>query len=101
MSYNMRKVIAALIVVITIAAWIITIFGIGEVNSIKDLLKLGLDIKGGVYVVMEAETDKTGEELSSLMEQTQAVIENRVNQMGLSEPVVTIEVHKRIRVELP
>ncbi len=101
MSYNMRKVIAALIVVITIAAWIITIFGIGEVNSIKDLLKLGLDIKGGVYVVMEAETDKTGEELSSLMEQTQAVIENRVNQMGLSEPVVTIEGDKRIRVELP
>ena len=87
----MKKVLAALIAAITIAAWVITVFGAGEVNSIKDLLKLGLDIKGGVYVVMEAETDKTGEELSNLMEQTQAVIENRVNQMGLSEPVVTIE----------
>jgi len=101
MSYGMKKVLAALIAAITIAAWVITVFGAGEVNSIKDLLKLGLDIKGGVYVVMEAETDKTGEELSNLMEQTQAVIENRVNQMGLSEPVVTIEGDKRIRVELP
>ena len=35
------------------------------------------------------------------MEQTQAVIEERVNQMGLAEPIVTIEGEKRIRVELP
>lgn len=101
MSYSMRKVLAVLVAIIIIVAWVITVCGIGEVNSIKDLLKLGLDIKGGVYVVMEAETDATGEDLTNLMEQTQAVIENRVNQMGLSEPVVTIEGDKRIRVELP
>ena len=64
-------------------------------------MKLGLDIKGGVYVVMEAKTDLKGEELQKAMEQTQAVIEERVNQMGLAEPVVTIEGDKRIRVELP
>jgi SecD/SecF fusion protein len=50
---------------------------------------------------MEAQTNATGEELKSLMSQTQAVIEKRVNQLGLSEPVVTIEGQNRIRVELP
>ncbi|MEG2199232.1 MAG: protein translocase subunit SecD [Anaerovorax sp.] len=55
----------------------------------------------GSYVVMEAETKATGAELKKLMEQTQAVIEKRVNTMGLSEPVVTIEGDKKIRVELP
>ena len=70
-------------------------------NSAKDALKYGLDINGGVYVVMEAQTDLEGEELRSLMEQTRAVIDNRVNQMGVAESSVTIEGSDRIRVEIP
>jgi SecD/SecF fusion protein len=50
---------------------------------------------------MEAQTKATGDELKKLMSQTQAVIEKRVNQLGLSEPIVTIEGKNRIRVELP
>lgn len=50
---------------------------------------------------MEAQTDASGEELRSLMTQTQAVIEKRVNEMGLTNPIVTIEGENRIRVELP
>lgn len=101
MSYNLKKVLAVLFVVIIAVGWYLTIFGAGPVEPIKDRMKLGLDIKGGVYVVMEANTDLEGEELKEAMEQTQAVIEERVNQMGLAEPVVTIEGDKRIRVELP
>ncbi len=101
MSYTSKKVIAVLIIIIVIMGWWLTLFGMGPIEPIKDRIKLGLDIKGGVYVVLEAETDAIGEELTQIMEQTQAVIENRVNQMGLSEPVVTIEGTNRIRVELP
>lgn len=101
MSYNLKKVLAVLFVVIIAVGWYLTIFGAGPIEPIKDRMKLGLDIKGGVYVVMEANTDLEGEELKEAMEQTQAVIEERVNQMGLAEPVVTIEGDKRIRVELP
>ena len=46
-------------------------------SSAKDALKYGLDINGGVYVVMEAQTDLESEELRSLMDQTRAVIDNR------------------------
>ena len=101
MSTQMKKALSVLVILIIIFGWIVTIFGMGPIPAIKDKIKLGLDIKGGVYVVMEAQTDAQGEELKKLMEQTQAVIEQRVNQMGLSEPIVTIEGEKRVRVELP
>ena len=99
---NFKRVMAVLIILILIAGWYVTIFGAGsKVGPIKDHMKLGLDLQGGVYVVLEAETDATGAELTSLMNQTQAVIEKRVNEMGLTNPVVTVEGEKRIRVELP
>ena len=101
MSKNLKRVLAILVILITFFAWYVSIFGIGSITSAKDVLKYGLDINGGVYVVMEAETDLEGEELKQLMEQTRAVIDNRVNQMGVSESQVTIEGEKRIRVEIP
>ncbi|MFV0517591.1 MAG: protein translocase subunit SecD [Aminipila sp.] len=101
MSVQMKKALSIFVIIVIILGWAITIFGAGPIPAIKDKIKLGLDIKGGVYVVMEAQTDATGDSLKKLMEQTQAVIEQRVNQMGLSEPVVTIEGEKKIRIELP
>lgn len=97
----MKKTLAIVLAVLILFGWYVTLFGIGSFAPIKDKLKLGLDLKGGVYVVMEAQTGATGEELKKLMTQTQAIIEERVNQMGLSEPIVTIEGSNRIRVELP
>ncbi|HZK02397.1 MAG TPA: protein translocase subunit SecD [Anaerovoracaceae bacterium] len=95
----MKKAFAIVLIFLILASWVIALTDIGP--SLKDKLKLGLDFKGGVYVVMEAKTDATGSELAKLMEQTQTIIEDRVNQMGLSEPVVTIEGENKIRVELP
>ncbi|MBP6491821.1 MAG: protein translocase subunit SecD [Clostridia bacterium] len=97
----MKKALAIILSILILFGWYVTLVGIGSFAPIKDQMKLGLDLKGGVYVVMEAQTDATGDELKQLMSQTQAVIEKRVNQLGLSEPVVTIEGKDRIRVELP
>ena len=95
----MNKLFAAITILVVIVGTVAAFFGLGEsIPPIKDSMKLGLDLKGGVYVVMEAETDATGQELKTLMAQAQAVIEKRVNQMGLSEPVVTIEGGNGIRV---
>ena len=101
MNYKLKRVFAVLFVIIIVAGWYLTLVGAGPIQPLKDRMKLGLDVKGGVYVVMEAKTDLIGDDLREAMEQTQAVIEERVNQMGLAEPVVTIEGEKRIRVELP
>ena len=95
----MKKVLAVLLTVLILAAAITSLTGVGP--TFRDKIKLGLDFKGGVYVVMQAKTDATGAELATLMEQTQTIIEDRVNKMGLSEPVVTIEGEDKIRIELP
>lgn len=97
----MKKFLAIILALLIAFGWYVTILGIGPIAPIRDKMKLGLDLKGGAYVVMEAQTNKTGSELQELMNQTQAVIEKRVNSMGLSEPTVTIEGKNKIRVELP
>lgn len=64
-------------------------------------MNLGLDIKGGVAVVFEVQTDATGKELNELMVQTIEVISRRVNAMGLTEPNITRQGETDIRIELP
>ncbi|MBR3035585.1 MAG: protein translocase subunit SecDF, partial [Firmicutes bacterium] len=97
----MKKIVSIIIVIIMLLGWVFSVRGFGEGGSIADRMKLGLDMIGGVSVVLEADTDATGSELKSLMDQVQAVMERRVNEMGLSEPVITVENENRIRIELP
>ncbi|MDO4177479.1 MAG: protein translocase subunit SecD, partial [Bacillota bacterium] len=105
MNYTLRKVLAVFIVLCVIFGWLVTVSGVGPITPLKDRMSLGLDIKGGVYVVMEANKEDikgmSDEELRQAMEQTQTVIENRINANGLGEPTVTIEGENRIRVEIP
>lgn len=97
-----KKIIAILLIVLIVFGWYIMVFGLGKkVKPIKDKIQLGLDIKGGVYVVMEAKTNLKGEELRKLMNQTKEVINKRVDSMGISNADVRVEGTKRIRVELP
>lgn len=93
----MKKFTAVLVVLVMIAAWILSV---GPFN-LGNRINLGLDMIGGVSVVLEAQTDATGQELKSIMEQVQAVMEKRVNELGLSEPTLAIENDNRIRIELP
>lgn len=97
-------IVFLLIVIITGALAYSAMFGIDlgkfEITTAKEEVDLGLDLAGGVYVVLEAKTDATGEELTRLMEQSKAIINQRVNGLGVSEPNIVIEGNKRIRVEL-
>ncbi len=101
MKLKLRKVLALIIVIITLIGWYFTVFGVGQIKSIKDVMKFGLDINGGVYVVMEADTELTGEELKTAMNETRAALNRRVNSMGISEATVSLEGDKRIRIEMP
>jgi len=98
---KLKKAAAILIVIAIIAGWVLSIVGFGEGGGIAERMSLGLDMIGGVSVVLEAETDATGAELKSIMDQVEAVMERRVNEMGLSEPVIAVENENRIRIELP
>lgn len=64
----------------------------------ESAIKLGLDLQGGLRVVLQAEeANPTMED----METARNVIENRVNAFGVSEPLVQIVGGNRIVVELP
>ena len=101
MKEKLKKILAVLLLLLVGFGWYATVFGVGSLAPLTDKIQLGLDIKGGVYVVMEAQTDKEGEELTELMNQTQQVISRRVDQMGIANADVRVEGGNRIRVELP
>ena len=66
-------------------------------------MKLGLDLKGGAYVLAEADTSvlPAGTSVDDAMDAAREIIENRVNKFGVSETEVTREGKNRLAVQLP
>ena len=64
-------------------------------------LNLGLDLRGGLRVLLQADTSKIAGFTAQDLEQVRNVIENRVNQTGVAEPLVQVQGNNRIVVELP
>lgn len=69
---------------------------------LKEPVKLGLDLKGGVYAVLEASPEKEGDiidtdTMNSLIE----VLDRRINGIGVAESVVQKAGNNRVIVELP
>ena len=76
--------------------------GFGGARLVRDLrYHLGLDLQGGLHVVLRA-TPSEGQEITGdHMEATRDIIAQRVNALGVSEPIVQLEGTDRIIVELP
>jgi preprotein translocase subunit SecD len=73
-------------------------FGDYKIDPLMNQLKLGLDLKGGVYIeeeILEKNVTK------DMVEQAREQIELRVNGLGVSESNVTITSNNRIRIEIP
>lgn len=102
MNSKLRKVLSIIIIILIVLGAYITAFGIGPIKNVKESLKYGLDINGGVYVVMQANTGtQSGSTLKETMEQTQQVLQKRVDAMGVSNATVSIEGKNRLRIEMP
>ena len=82
---------------------IIALIALGVIFSIKPLtnnINLGLDLQGGAEVVLQATPDE-GESISSAdMEHLVTVLDKRVNELGVSEPIIQIQGSDRIIVQL-
>lgn len=69
-----------------------------EFKSFGKAITKGLDLQGGVSVLMEIQDENvTNEDL----EKTRQLIDLRVNKLGVAETSVTAEGDRRIRVEIP
>lgn len=69
---------------------------------VKKPTVLGLDLKGGIRVVLEAQTSEEVPEITSdILASFHTAMENRVNALGVSEAVVQPIGTKRLMIELP
>lgn len=62
-------------------------------------LNLGLDLRGGIYVLLQAKD--AGEAGGDAIERAMTILRNRIDQLGVAEPVIQKEGSDRIRIELP
>ncbi len=67
-----------------------------------DKIKLGLDLKGGIHLVLEADTSKLDptQDLKDAVNVAMEIIRNRVDQFGVSEPTISRQGTSRIIVDL-
>ncbi|MBN2017724.1 MAG: protein translocase subunit SecD [Candidatus Cloacimonetes bacterium] len=65
-------------------------------------LKLGLDLQGGMHLVLEVETEGLPTETAdNAVKSAQQIITNRIDQFGVAEPTIQKIGNKRILVQLP
>ncbi len=65
-------------------------------------IKLGLDLQGGMHVVLQVDKTKLKpEESKDAVERALEIIRNRIDQFGVAEPLIQKQGEDRIVVELP
>ena len=97
--------LVATVVVVAVCAYL-GLFGFGKgtmINYLKpwgDAISLGLDLRGGVYTVYQAE-DTDDPDFDPKMSSTVSILTSRLTRQGFTEATVTRQGSDRIRVEIP
>lgn len=69
------------------------------------ILNLGLDLQGGIHLLLELQTSKLvddrPETINEAMDRAIEVIRNRIDQVGLSEPLIVRQGEKWLVVQMP
>ena len=95
-----RKNTLVLIIIIAIFAFAISAIIYPLLG--REGMRLGLDLQGGLHMVYRADLSSVepGEE-DDVIEGVMAVLNNRINPLGVTEPVIQRQGQDRIVVELP
>ncbi len=71
-------------------------------NILKKILNLGLDLQGGMRLVLEIDRSKLeNKDDKDVLDRAYTIIENRINALGVAEPIIQKQGNDRIIVELP
>ncbi len=93
----MRKdVFAKLVLLLAVIVAAFVIF----VQPIAESIRKGLDLQGGTHVVLEAEDTDISKVDDDAMQRVVSIMERRVNELGLTEPIVQREGDRRVIIEL-
>ena len=74
--------------------------GVDTQRDIRELT-LGLDLKGGTQILLEADVSEDQELALEALNSAKVIVEQRVNGLGLTEPTVQLQGDRRMIVELP
>ncbi|HBM75382.1 MAG TPA: protein translocase subunit SecD [Clostridiaceae bacterium] len=69
-----------------------------RINSLGSGVKQGLDLKGGVYVVVAIQDKNVN---ADMVDRTIQLIKERIDKFGVVDPTVVKEGNNRIRIEIP
>lgn len=64
-------------------------------------IRQGLDLQGGTHIVMQAEDTEQNKVTTEAVNQVINIMQKRINEMGLTEPIIQREGGNRIIIELP
>lgn len=87
--------------------WLLVISALLVIGSIalftppQEKINQGLDVQGGLSVVLTAKGESGEAITADQMEKSRAIIESRVNALGASEAVVQVQGDDQILVQLP
>ena len=73
---------------------------LGSINREFKVVQ-GLDLQGGLQVLLEADLPPDTEISTEQIQTARDIIENRVNGLGVTEPIIQVAGSNRIVVELP
>ncbi|MEO6351302.1 MAG: protein translocase subunit SecD [Candidatus Limnocylindrales bacterium] len=100
----MRRFLPALIVIVGLAAFAIDFLPLGRPLSDPPTpidTRLGLDLQGGLRGEYRALPTETSPITAAALADIRTIIENRINQYGVAEPIVQTQGTDRIVVEIP
>jgi preprotein translocase subunit SecD len=106
MKWNKIFILAGLVVIVALAtvAAVSPVFKnnpyLGKYLPLVKDITLGLDLQGGVHVVLEAKDTPEVKVTPDTMKQLMAVIQRRVDQFGVAEPVIQLQGRDRLIVEI-
>src|SRR4030066_1553073 len=64
-------------------------------------IKLGLDLKGGTQIILKPSEIGAEKVTDSALDKAQLIIMNRIDKLGISEPLITRDYNKNIIIQLP
>ena len=90
----------ALLKLIAVIAVIVGVF-FAFVSPLVNSIRQGLDLQGGTHVVLEAVDTPEAQVNDDAMQRVVKIMEKRVNELGLTEPLIQRQGERRIIIELP
>ncbi len=86
---------------IIVLAIFVLIIAVSVYYIITEPINLGLDLKGGTQIILKPVESEGSEVTSESLDKAMLIIMDRIDRLGISEPLVTRDISNNIIIQLP